>query len=247
MNGSLVLLRHGESTANASGTFTGLLDPPLTDEGVAQAKAAGALIGEHGLVPDIAFTSRLQRTIRTAELVSSVLGATFPTEQLWELNERNYGSLTGRTKAQVREQLGEEAFSHLRRSLHGRPPAMSDGLWSRLNRSPALRGLPPIAVRRSEALSDVVDRLRPVLRDLIVPPVQSGRTVLVVAHGNSLRALCVCIDHLTDPELETLNLPTGQPLRYDLDADGALSPRGGIYLDSTAPVAAAAVAAEGGT
>lgn len=247
MTGVLVLLRHGESTANRANRFTGLLDVPLTGRGEHQARAAAALLQVHGIVPDIAFTSTLQRAVRTSELVRATLGSDYPAEQVWQLNERNYGALTGQTKTQARAELGDVEFGRLRRSLRGRPPAMSLRLWVALRCSPALRGLPAVAVRRTEALSDVVDRLRPVLLERLLPLVREGQIVLVVAHGNSLRALCACIDHLSEQELEALNLPTGQPLRYDLDPTGAFSPRGGLYLDPTASDAAAAVAAEGGT
>lgn len=247
MTGVLVLLRHGESTANQAGTFSGLLDVPLTRHGVQQARAAGILLGEHGIFPHIAFTSTLQRAVRTAELVKSAVGRDYPTEPIWQLNERNYGALTGVTKTHARAELGEAEFSHLRRSLHGCPPAMSLRSWIALRRSPALRRLPAEAVRRSESLSDVVHRLQPVLTGRLLPAVQAGMSVLVVAHGNSLRALCTCIDGLSERELENLNLPTGQPLLYAASPTGSLTPRGGTYLDPTAPDAAATVAAEGGT
>ena len=247
MTGVLVLLRHGESTANQAGIFSGLLDVPLTRHGTQQARAAGILLGEHGIFPDIAFTSTLQRAVRTAELVKSAVGKDYPTEPIWQLNERNYGALTGVTKTRARAELGEAEFSHFRRSLHGRPPAMSLRSWIALRRSPALRRLPAEAVRRSESLSDVVRRLQPVLTGQLLPAVRAGMSVLVVAHGNSLRALCACIDGLSERELEDLNLPTGQPLLYAAGPAGSLSPRGGTYLDPTAPDAAATVAAEGGT
>ena len=142
MTGVLVLLRHGESTANQAGIFSGLLDVPLTRHGTQQARAAGILLGEHGIFPDIAFTSTLQRAVRTAELVKSAVGKDYPTEPIWQLNERNYGALTGVTKTRARAELGEAEFSRLRRSLHGRPPAMSLRSWIALRRSPALRRLP---------------------------------------------------------------------------------------------------------
>lgn len=247
MTGRLLLLRHGESTANAAGTFTGILDVALTPRGAEQAEAAGALLRRADIIPDLTLTSTLQRTVHTAELVSDVLGRDIPTEALWQLNERNYGALTGMTKADARAALCEVAFTSIRRSRTGRPPAMPARTWLELRSASALRGLPVAAVRRTESLADVIDRVRPVLTRWIVPALRAGRTVLVVAHGNSLRALCVVVDGLTDPELEGLNLPTGQPLLYRLQPDGNLSPRGGAFLDPAAHDAAALVAAEGGT
>jgi 2,3-bisphosphoglycerate-dependent phosphoglycerate mutase len=167
---------------------------------------------------------------------------------VWQFNERNYGALTGMTKTDARRMLGDDKYLRLRRSRTGAPPPMSLQLWEELRSSSALRGLPDGALRRTEALSDVIERVRPVLHDRLLPMLRAGRSVLVVAHGNSLRALCACIGDLTGPELEQLNLPTGQPVQYHLAPTGALVPRGGAFLDPTAAQhAAALVAAEGGT
>ncbi|WP_423920649.1 2,3-bisphosphoglycerate-dependent phosphoglycerate mutase [Frigoribacterium sp. 2-23] len=248
MTGTLMLLRHGESTANEAGTFTGLLDVPLTPRGERQASAAGRLLRSDHIRPDIVVTSTLRRAVRTAEILCEVLGTQVPTDAVWELNERNYGALTGMTKTDARHTLGDDAYVRLRRSRTGTPPPMSPQLLETLRSSAALHDLPEGALRPTEALSDVIDRVRPVLQDRLLPMVRAGRRVLVVAHGNSLRALCACIDGLTDPELEKLNLPTGQPLQYHLAATGALVPRGGAFLDPVAAQhAAALVAAEGGT
>lgn len=247
MTGALVLLRHGESTANQNGTFTGLLDVPLTARGEEQARRAGRLLASHGVMPDLVVTSTLQRSLHTADLVSDVLGRDISTTAVWELNERNYGALTGMTKAAALAALGRAEYTRLRRSRDGRPSPMPLVAWFALRQSPALRGLPRTAVRRTESLSDVIARIRPVLRNRLLPAVTAGRTVLVVAHGNSLRALCACIDGLSDAELADLNLPTGQPLLYRPNGAGSLQPRGGEYLDPAAHHAAALVAAEGGT
>jgi 2,3-bisphosphoglycerate-dependent phosphoglycerate mutase len=248
VTGRLVLLRHGESTANRAGTFTGLRDEPLTVEGVQQAVTAGRLLQAAGILPDQVLTSTLQRTVHTAELVLDTLGIAIPTEKVWQLNERNYGALTGMTKTDARRTLGDDEYTRIRRSRNGAPPAMSLQVWTALRSSSALRDLSDAALRRTEALSDVIDRVRPVLQDRLLPMVRSGRSVLVVAHGNSLRAMCACIDDLTEPELHALNLPTGQPLQYELTPTGALVPRGGAFLDPVAAHhAAALVAAEGGT
>ncbi|MBA8992085.1 2,3-bisphosphoglycerate-dependent phosphoglycerate mutase [Curtobacterium pusillum] len=247
MSGALVLLRHGESTTNQAGTFTGLVDVPLTSRGEEQARQAGRLLAAHHVIPDLILTSTLQRAVHTADLVSDVLGRDIPTTAVWEFNERNYGALTGMTKAAARAALGEVEYMRLRRSRDGRPAPMPLRQWLTLRRSPALRGLGRAAVRRTEALSDVITRIRPVLHDRLLPAVAAGRMVLVVAHGNSLRALCACIDDLSDAELAELNLPTGQPLLYRPNGAGSLQPRGGKYLDPASHHAAALVAAEGGT
>lgn len=246
MTGSLVLLRHGESETNRAGVFTGLLDAPLTGLGERQARRAGHLLRAAGLVPDVILTSTLQRAVRTAELVIDALDIDVPLEKIWQLNERNYGELTGVAKTDARQTLGDIEYLRLRRSREGRPAKMSLRLWVRLRCSPPLRALPTNAVRRTEALSDVITRLSPVLERRILPSARRGN-VLVVAHGNSLRAVSACIDKLTDDELSHLNLPTGQPLRYRTTSAGAFTPRGGEYLDPEAHQAAALIAAEGGT
>ncbi|MFD2338708.1 2,3-bisphosphoglycerate-dependent phosphoglycerate mutase [Clavibacter michiganensis subsp. tessellarius] len=245
--GLLVLLRHGESTANAAGIFTGLQDVPLTRQGVAEARRAGSAMARQGIRPDLVLTSTLQRSIHTAEVVTDVLGLDVRTEQRWELNERNYGALTGMTKAHARTVLGEERFFAVRRTRTGRPPRMSVTAWMRLRRTPALRNLPWAAVRRTEALADVILRVQPFLVAQVLPELRLGRTVVLIAHGNSLRAVCACVDELTDGELAQLNLPTAQPLMYRFDAATGFGPRGGEYIDPDAQEAAAAVAAEGGT
>lgn len=247
MTGQLVLLRHGESTANANGTFTGLLDVPLTPEGERQAVWAAEMLRANGVTPTIVVTSTLQRAVRTADLVTHELRLPQQATKRWELNERNYGALTGQSKTTARAALGEVEFTRVRRSLTGRPPKMTFRNWWTLRHTPALRGLPRRAVRRTESLSDVVRRVCPLYETDLLPVVLGGATVLVVAHGNSLRALCACIDDLTEKEVADLNLPTGQPLLYRVGEDRALHPRGGEYLDPTADDAAALVAAEGGT
>jgi len=247
MSGALVLLRHGERAANQAGIFTGLLDIPLTARGETEARHAGQLLSAHRLLPDLIVTSTLRRARRTADLVREVLGEPIATRVLWELNERNYGALTGRVKTEVRAELGDDDYTQLRRSYDGRPAPMPPHQWFAIRRNPALQGLPPAAVQRTEALSDVCTRILPVLHDQLLPMVRADQTVLIVAHGNSLRALCTAIDDLTATELADLNLPTAQPLLYRLSTDGTLQPRGGEYLDPAAHHAAALVAAEGGT
>lgn len=247
MTGQLILLRHGQSTSNAAGTFTGLLDVPLTPRGEMEAAHAADLLCSSHIRPDQIVTSVLSRAVHTARIIADTLGLQAPIEWMWQLNERNYGALTGRAKADVLREFGAEAYMVTRRSLRGRPPEMTETMWQVLRNSPALRGLPAQAVRRTESLQDVVDRISPILVHRFLPAVQHGQTLLVVAHGNSLRALVSCLDELTEEQVQALNLPTGEPLRYWWSKTRGWSPRHGAYLDPSAVRAAAAIAAEGGT
>jgi 2,3-bisphosphoglycerate-dependent phosphoglycerate mutase len=245
--GSLVLLRHGESTANAAQEFTGLLDVELTYLGAQQARAAARLLAESDSVPDLVLTSPLQRARETAQDVLAELGLDVPVLELWRLEERDYGVLTGVGKRRAWEQYGPERFVEWRQTLNGRPPAASPeqiASWNLVStRPPDLR-----APGAGESLQDVVDRVRPCWENEIRPRLRGGHCVLVVAHGTSLRALCAVIDGLDDVELASLNLPSGQPLRYDVGPDGRLLPRAGRLLDGTAASGrAAAIELEGGT
>lgn len=231
MTGLLVLLRHGQSVGDTAGRFTGLRDVPLTAVGAAEADRAGAALARSGIVPDLVLTSTLRRATRTAELVTDALGHDVPTHGLWRLNDRDHGALTGRRMEDVRREVGDERLAWLRRSLDGRPPRMPVSRWLALWASPALRGLPTAAITRTESLGDVVLRVRPVLDDLVVPELRQGRTVLVVAHGETLRALSACIDGLGGTEVEPLDLPAAQPVLHRADADGRPLPRGGARLD----------------
>ena len=282
----LLLLRHGESTLNASSTFTGLLDAPLSPAGEAQVGVAASLIAEAGLRPDLIVTTPMLRARRTTDLLLAGLGLTAeagvdlggpgPTTRnagglpapaagvpvvsrphpsttaaggvrevvTWRLIERDYGCLTGLAKSDARALLGEDAFFTLRRTMNGRPPAASAGQEASWPLEPvADRG--PLVPGAGESLADVVRRVRPVWADVISPALTAGEVVFVVAHGNSLRALCAVMEHLDDAETECLNIPAGHPLVYDV-RDGV--PRGGRYLDhAAARDAARLVAAEGGT
>lgn len=246
MTGRLVLLRHGESVANAAKEFTGRIDVDLTARGLEQARAAARLLDDAGLVPDVVLTSPMVRALRTAQAVHAELGLTVALTEQWRLVERDYGFLTGMPKAQARERLGAERFVSLRRTRHGRPgpldPASAAGLDLYEARS---GGLAPAG--RGESLDDVVARVAPCWFEAQAL-LADGAVVLVVAHGNSLRALCAVLDDLGDEEVLHLNLPQAQPLVYTLHDDGALRPRGGRYLDpGTAHAVAAAIAREGGT
>lgn len=249
--GTLVLLRHGQSTYNAERRFTGLLDPDLSSRGVEEARRAAAELDDAGLVPGVVLSSPLRRGRRTTELVLTSLrerGRAVPDPQLvWALAERHYGAWTGRLKEDLRRDVGPDAFHTLRRCYDGAPPPTGPDHPCLADLGPALAHLPDAARRGTEALADVVERVRPFWHGEVTGLLAAGRTVLVVAHGNSLRALCAVVDGLSPEEVEELNLPTGQPLVYRV-RDGAPSPRGGSYLDAaTARAAAAAVAAEGGT
>lgn len=245
--GTLTLLRHGESTYNAARVFTGLLDVDLSPLGERQAREAGRLLAEHAVVPDLVLSSPLRRARRTADAVLAELGCDVPLVEEWRLEERDYGVLTGVPKRQVVERYGHDTFFAWRRTLHGRPPAADPSevaTWGLVSTRPP--GLP--APGSGESLHDVIERVRPCWEGEIRSGLGDGRSVLVVAHGNSLRALCALIDDLDEDELEQLNLPAGQPLRYDATPDGRVGPRGGRYLDPVAARAGAAlIAAEGGT
>jgi len=247
----LMLLRHGESTLNASSTFTGLLDAPLTPAGEAQLGVAASLIAEAGLRPDLIVTTPMVRARRTTDLVLGGLGLATDAGGVrevvtWRLVERDYGCLTGLPKSDARALLGEEAFFTLRRTMNGRPPAASGEQADSWPLAPvADRG--PLVPGAGESLADVVRRVRPAWEELIRPALEAGEVVFVVAHGNSLRALCSTMEHLSDAETECLNIPAGHPLVYEF-RDGVLLPRGGRYLDhAAARTAASLVAAEGGT
>jgi 2,3-bisphosphoglycerate-dependent phosphoglycerate mutase len=238
--GTLVLLRHGESEWNAKNLFTGWVDVGLTPKGFDEAVRAGELFLEHDVLPDVVHTSVLKRAIATA---GNALGTCdrqwIPVRRHWRLNERHYGDLQGKDKAQVREQYGDDQFMVWRRSYDTPPPPLADDSeWSQVG-DPRYAALAPEIVPRTECLKDVVDRLLPYWYDEIVPDLRSGRTVLVAAHGNSLRAMVKHLDDVPDDEIPGLNIPTGIPLRYDLDPQ-TLKPTkpGGEYLDPQAAAAA---------
>lgn len=246
--GTLVLLRHGESQWNAKNLFTGWVDVDLTARGEAEVRRGGELLREHGLLPEVVHTSVLRRAIRTAELALAACDRQWiPVTRSWRLNERHYGSLQGKNKKQIREEFGDEQFMTWRRSYRTPPPPIADGdEWSQAG-DPRYAGLPPELLPRTECLADVVARALPYWYDAIVPDLLAGRTVLVSAHGNSLRALVKHLDRVSDGDIVGLNIPTGIPLRYDLDP-ATLRPLtpGGTYLDpAVAAEAAAAVANQG--
>lgn len=244
---TLILLRHGESEWNAKNLFTGWVDVDLTDQGVVEARRGGELLEEAGLEPDIVHTSLLRRAIKTANIALDTVGRSWiPVRRNWRLNERHYGALQGKNKKETLDTYGEEQFMLWRRSYDTPPPPISaDDPWSQ-EHDPRYAALPPDARPSTECLADVVERLIPYWQDVIVSDLRAGKTVLVVAHGNSLRALVKHLDGISDAEIAELNIPTGIPLVYELDEDLRPIVAGGRYLDpESAARAAAAVAAQG--
>lgn len=245
--GTLVLLRHGESEWNAKNLFTGWVDVDLTPRGEDEARRGGELLREQGLLPDVVHTSVLRRAIRTAELSLDAADRHWiPVRRSWRLNERHYGALQGKDKKQTLEAYGEEQFMLWRRSYDTPPPPIADDDEFSQAGDPRYATLPPELMPRTECLADVLERTLPYWYDAIVADLSAGLTVLVAAHGNSLRALVKHLDGISDQAIAALNIPTGIPLRYDLDQ--AMRPRtvGGVYLDPEAAVQAAAAVANQG-
>jgi 2,3-bisphosphoglycerate-dependent phosphoglycerate mutase len=235
----LILLRHGESEWNAKNLFTGWVDVNLTEKGEKEAVRGGELLREAGLFPDVLHTSLLKRAIRTANLaLDAVDRAWIPVHRSWRLNERHYGALQGKDKAATLAEFGEEQFMRWRRSYDTPPPELPDGAeWSQSD-DPRYAAIPSELRPRTECLKDVLERALPYWYDGIVPDLAAGRTVLVTAHGNSLRALVKHLDGVSDADIVGLNIPTGIPLLYELDAGYRPRVAGGTYLDPDAARAA---------
>ena len=230
--GTLVLVRHGESEWNSKGLFTGWVDVGLAPKGVQEASAAGRMLVDAGLRPDVVHTSVLTRAISTANTALEAAGLGWlPVRRSWRLNERHYGALQGKDKAQTRAEFGDEQFMTWRRSYDVPPPPIADDDPLSQASDPRYQALPPEIRPRTECLKDVVSRLLPYWFDAIVPDLAKG-TVLVTAHGNSLRALVKHLDGIGDAEIAELNIPTGIPLVYDLDDD--YRPVAHRYLDPEA-------------
>ena len=242
---TLVLLRHGESDWNALNLFTGWVDVGLTEKGRAEAVRSGELLTEHDLLPDVLYTSLLRRAITTAHLALDTADRLWiPVRRSWRLNERHYGALQGLNKAETKERYGEEQFMAWRRSYDTPPPPIEKGSEFSQDTDPRYANIAGGPL--TECLADVVARFLPYFTDVIVPELRTGKNVLIVAHGNSLRALVKHLDRMSDDEIVGLNIPTGIPLRYDLDADMRPLLTGGTYLDPEAAAAgAAAVASQG--
>ena len=243
---TLILLRHGESDWNKKNLFTGWVDVDLSAAGEDEARRGGELLVEHGLLPDVVHTSLLRRAIYTAQISLDVADRQWiPVRRSWRLNERHYGALQGKDKAAVRAEFGDDQFMLWRRSYDVPPPALADDDEHSQVGDPRYADLLE-AVPRSECLADVLVRMLPYWYDAIVPDLRHGQLVLVAAHGNSLRALIKHLDGLTNEAVVALNVPTGIPLRYDLDPVTLMPTTPGEYLDAEAAAAAIqAVATQG--
>jgi 2,3-bisphosphoglycerate-dependent phosphoglycerate mutase len=242
----LVLIRHGESTWNQENRFTGWTDVDLTERGRAEALQGGRLLREGGYTFDIAFTSVLKRAIRTLWIVQDEMDLMWiPVERSWRLNERHYGALQGLNKAETAAKFGDEQVLVWRRSYDTRPPALEPTDERYPGNDPRYRDLSPDELPLTECLKDTVERFLPYWHATIVPEITAGKKVLIVAHGNSLRALVKYLDNISDDEIVGLNIPTGVPLVYELDDQ--LKPIRNYYLGDQAAAerAAQAVANQG--
>lgn len=235
----LILLRHGQSTWNRENRFTGWTDVPLTEVGVAEAREAGRLIREAGYAPDLAFTSVLKRAIHTLWLVLEELDRMWiPVERSWRLNERHYGDLQGANKKALVEKYGPEQVHRWRRGYATPPPALAPDDRRNPKNDPRYAGLSPEDIPLTESLKLTVDRVLPYWRERVAPELRAGREVLVTSHGNSIRAIIKYLDGISDADIVEHNVPTGQPLVYEFDAD--LRPLGSFYLGDPEAVAEAA-------
>ena len=236
---TLVLLRHGESEWNAKNLFTGWVDVALSDKGTAEAARGGRLLAEAGVLPDVVHTSVLRRAITTANLALDGCDRHWvPVRRSWRLNERHYGALQGKDKKQTLDAYGEEQFMLWRRSYDTPPPPIADDDEFSQVFDPRYAGLAPETLPRTECLKDVVLRMLPYWYDAVVPDLRRGDTVLVTAHGNSLRALVKHLDGVSDEAIAELNIPTGFPLVYQLDSELRPLTTGGAYLDPEGATAA---------
>jgi 2,3-bisphosphoglycerate-dependent phosphoglycerate mutase len=212
---TLVLIRHGQSAWNLENRFTGWWDVPITDAGVAEAKAAGAMLKAKGFAFDIAFTSLLTRAIKTLNLVLEEMDELWlPVDKDWRLNERHYGGLTGLNKAETAARHGDDQVFIWRRSFDVPPPVLDAGSPFDLSRDRRYAGLP---IPSTESLKDTIARALPCWQEKIAPALAGGQRVIVAAHGNSIRALVKHLDGLSDEAITTVEIPTGQPLVYQLD------------------------------
>lgn len=244
---TLLLLRHGQSTWNLENVFTGWTDVPLSEKGEAEAKAAGKTMSDEGLVFDIAHTSLLRRAIDTLHFALVEMDQVWiPVVKHWRLNERHYGALQGLNKKETADQHGIDQVKEWRRSYSTPPPALDPMDERHPGKDPRYSWMPPDLVPATECLEDVVERMLPYWHDAIVPDLRAGKKVIVAAHGNSLRALVKHLDDIPDEEIPSLNIPTGIPLLYELDAD--LRPISSRYLgdEEAAKAAAEAVAKQAG-
>jgi 2,3-bisphosphoglycerate-dependent phosphoglycerate mutase len=239
---TLILLRHGQSSWNLENRFTGWYDADLSDAGRVEATAAGEVMAAEGLTPTILHTSVQTRAIRTANLALDAMDRLWiPVRRHWRLNERHYGALQGLDKAETAEKFGAAQVKVWRRSYDIPPPPLDPDDERHPRHDPRYVDLPPDLLPAAECLKDVVDRLLPYWYDVIAPDLRAGHTVLVTAHGNSLRGLVKHLDHISDTDIVELNIPTGVPLVYHLD-HATLSAHGSRYLGDPEAIAAAAAA-----
>jgi 2,3-bisphosphoglycerate-dependent phosphoglycerate mutase len=243
----LVVLRHGESEWNASRLFTGWVNAALTTVGEREAASAGQLLAKHGLLPGLVHTSVQQRAIRTADLALAECDRDWiPVRRSWRLNSNHYGALQGRNKDEVLAEAGERQFMAWRRSYDAVPPPLGPGAEYSQFADARYAALPPEARPCTESLKDVTARLLPYWYDAIVPDLSSGTCVLVVSHGNTLRALIKHLDRMSDEHIAELNIPTGIPLAYELGPDMHPVTSGGRYLaPQPAPGPAEAITSPG--
>ena len=237
----IVLLRHGESVWNQENRFTGWTDVGLTEKGLAEAKAAGQLLKQEGFIFDIAFTSVLKRAIKTLWTVLEETGRMWiPVHHSWRLNERHYGALQGLDKAETAAKFGDKQVLIWRRAYAIAPPPLPDGDPRLESDDPRYADLKPGEFPRTECLKDTVARFLPHWHDVIAPQIKAGKRVLIAAHGNSLRALIKYLDNVSEDDIVNLNIPTAQPLVYELDAD--LKPLRHYYLGDPEAIKAATAA-----
>ncbi|MDU5246708.1 MAG: phosphoglyceromutase [Varibaculum cambriense] len=243
MTYKLILLRHGQSEWNAKNLFTGWVDVPLSDQGRQEATHGGELMKQENILPDIVFTSLLRRAIMTANLSLDAADRHWiPVKRSWRLNERHYGALQGKDKKAIRDEYGDEQFMLWRRSYSTPPPEIELGSEFSQDTDRRYSGEP---IPRTECLEQVLERLLPYWDQEIVPELKSGKTVMVAAHGNSLRAIVKHLDQISDEDISGLNIPTGVPLYYELDENLQPVKKGGTYLDPDAEAKIAAVANQG--
>ena len=241
MTGSLVILRHGESTWNQQNLFTGWHDVPLSDKGLGEAATAGRTMAEAGLFFDVAHTSLLTRAVMTCHLALNAMGQVWlPVQRSWRLNERHYGALQGLDKKATTERHGAEQTKLWRRSFDVPPPPVDTDSPEHPVNDRRYRLLDPSVLPASECLKDVVARVLPYWNDAVVPQLRDDQTVLVTAHGNSLRALVMHLEGISEDAIAELNIPTGAPRRYTFDS--AIRVTSAEYLGDAAAVAAAAAA-----
>jgi len=242
----LVLLRHGESDWNLQNRFTGWTDVDLSAKGEKEAHEGGKLLREEGFVFDFAYTSVLKRAIRTLNIVLDEMDlAWIPVEKTWRLNERHYGDLQGLNKEETAKKFGDAQVKAWRRSFATPPPALDPKDERSAHKDPRYASLRPEEIPACESLKDTIARMMPCWNDQIAPSMRAGKRLIVAAHGNSLRALVMHLDGMSETEILEFNIPTGVPLVYELDQD--LRSKGRRYLGDAAAVAAraAAVAAQG--